>query len=89
MNLLMIARLRYKAIACGITKISEFAKGYLIYPKTVDPRTIAGLAAIYRRNFLFSAANPPYITLKCENKEKDIEQFMGNLAEVIDKSEKV
>ena len=50
---------------------------------------IAELAAIYRRNFLFSAATPPYITLKCENKEKDIEQFMGNLANLMDKSKKV
>ena len=86
LNLLMIARLRYKAVACKITKISEFPKGFLIYPKSVDPRIIAGLAAVYRRDFLFSAANPPYITLKCENKEKDIELFLGNLSELIDKN---
>jgi len=85
MNLLTIARLRYKAVRCGITKISEYPKGFLIYPKEVDPRIIAGLAAIYRRDFLFSAANPPYITLKCENKGKDIEQFLGNLEDLIDK----
>lgn len=88
-NLLMIARLRYKAVALGITKISEFPKGFLIYPETVDPRIVAGLAAIYRRDFLFSAANPPYITLKCENKAKDIEQFLGNFAKIIDKKEEI
>ncbi len=88
-NLLGIARIRYKAVGLGITKISEFPKGFLIYPQTVDPKIVAGLAAIYRRDFLFSASNPPYITLKCEHKVKDIEQFFGNLAEVVDKPEKV
>ena len=88
-NLLMIARIRYRAISLGITKISEFPKGFLIYPKTVEPRVVAGLASIYRRDFLFSAANPPYITLKCENKAKDIEQFLGNLREIIDKKDDV
>ncbi|MBQ1966143.1 MAG: transcription-repair coupling factor, partial [Clostridia bacterium] len=88
-NLLTISRIRYKAIGLGIPKISEFAKGFLIYLQTVDPRIVAGLAAIYRRDFLFSAANPPYITLKCENKIKDIEQFLGNLRELVDKSEKM
>jgi hypothetical protein len=89
MNLLTIARLRYKAVACGVTKITEISNGFLIYLKSVDLQQIAELAAIYRRNFLFSAATPPYITLKCENKEKDIEQFMGNLANLMDKSKKV
>ncbi len=88
-NLLTISKIRYKATALGITKISEYPSGFLIYPQTVQPQIVAGLAAIYRRNFLFSAATPPYITLKCENKIKDIEQFLGNLAEIIDKPEKV
>ncbi len=89
LNLLKIARLRYKATECGIVKISEFEKGFLIYPKSVQPQIVASLASIYRRNFLFSATTPPYITLKCENKEKDIEQFIGNLAEIVDKHDKV
>ena len=88
-NLLFIARIRYKAIQCGITKISEYSGGYLIYPKEVNPRIIAGLAAIYRRDFLFSAANPPYVTLKCEKSEKDMEQFLGKLRQVIDKTENI
>ncbi len=88
-NLLTIARIRYKAIELGIPKISEFGKGFLIYLQTIDPKIVAGLAAIYRRDFLFSAANPPYITLKCENKIKDIEQFLGNLGDLVDKSGKV
>lgn len=89
LNLITISRIRYKATRLGIVKISEFPKGFLIYPQTVDPRIVAGLAAIYRRNFLFSAATPPYITLKCEDKRKDIEQFLGNLAELIDNGENV
>lgn len=88
-NLLMIARIRYKAMALGVTKISEFPKGFLIYLERVEPKIVAGLAAIYRRDFLFSAANPPYITLKCERKEKDMEQFLENLAEVVDKSKEL
>lgn len=88
-NLLLIAKLRYKATELGITKISEIPKGFLIYPQTVRPDIIAGLAAIYRRNFLFSAATPPYITLKCENKAKDMEQFIENLAEIVDKSSEI
>jgi transcription-repair coupling factor (superfamily II helicase) len=89
MNLIMISRIRYKATSLGIAKISEFPKGFLIYPQSVDPRIVAGLAAVYRRNFLFSAATPPYITLKCDDKRKDIEQFLGNLAEIIDNGENV
>ena len=61
----------------------------LIYPDQVIPEAIAGLASIYRRDFLFSAANPPYITLKCREKQNDIEQFIGNYANIIDKIKKV
>lgn len=85
-NLLFIARVRYRAAVCGITKISEYPKGFLIYPKEVVPQVIAGLASVYRRNFLFSAATPPYITLKCENKQTELETFLGNLSNIIDKS---
>ncbi|MBO5247846.1 MAG: transcription-repair coupling factor [Clostridia bacterium] len=88
-NLLFIARIRYKAVALGIVKISEYPKGFLIYPDRVNPKVVSELASVYRRDFLFSAANPPYITLKCEKKEKDLEQFLGNLAEIIDKCENV
>ncbi len=88
-NLLTISQIRYKATALGINKISEYPKGFLIYPQTVEPQVVAGLAAVYRRNFLFSAANPPYITLKCENKLNDIRQFLGNLREIVDKADKI
>lgn len=88
-NLLKISALRYKATDLGIRKISEVPNGFLIYPDQVLPEAIAGLAAIYRRDFLFSAANPPYITLKCREKQNDIEQFIGNYANIIDKIKKV
>ena len=87
-NLLFIARLRYQAVECGINRITENEKGFLIYPEQIDLRVVAELAAAYRGRFLFSASTPAYITLKCEEKKKDIAQFIRTMAEIIDKNKK-
>lgn len=88
-NLLFIANLRWKATQLAIKKITEKENCFLIYPAEADPRMISELASIYKSSFLFSAMTPPYITLKSKNKKKDIEQFIRNLTEVMDKSAQI
>ena len=86
--LLKIADIRRLANLCGIPEIEDQGDGkVLIYTPPMELAQIAALSAQYRRKLLYSAGQKPYFTLKTENLLSDLEQFLRNMVQGIDKSE--